>query len=101
MELNGLANLKVLMDELSTQLPNDDRLLIPMSKMYQQLELMNRYMVAYHQWSAGEIKLHNEEYQHVTKTRPPYWHEILANPKQFPTNHEVLNGSKQKEPQKV
>lgn len=101
MELNGLANLKILLDELTSQLPNDNRLLYPTAKMYQQLELLNRYMIAYESWAQGHLKEHALDYHHVVTNKPPFWHEVLANPKNFPTNHERLNGLKQKGQTKV
>jgi hypothetical protein len=100
-ELNGLANLKILLDELTDNLPNDDRVTVPAAKMYEQLELLNRYMVAYARWTAKEIEEHNSEYDHVTKTNPPRWHEVRMNPNRYPTNHEELDGLKQEKSKKV
>lgn len=101
MELNGLANIKLLMDEISEQLPNKDELLIPVAKVYKQLELMNRYLVAHETWMQKELNEHHSEYHHIAKTKPPFWHDILANPKSFPTLQERANGLKQKESEEV
>jgi len=96
-ELNGLANLKILLDQMTENLPNDDRVTIPAAKMYQQLELLNRYMVAHDAWSQ-ECMVRIMDGQTVNIANPPHWHEILANPKAFPTNHEVHGGPKQEKP---
>lgn len=97
-ELNGLANLKILLDEMTENLPNDDRVTVPAAKMYQQLELLNRYMVAIGtrlQASEKAMALNDINFE------IPYWHEVKANPKLFPTNHEVHGGSKQEKLEKV
>ncbi len=86
MELNGIANLILILrsEECSfeTEIMTDNGLeshqCIPqsqMEKIKQQLDLLERYMVAYNKAiSSG--------------TQTPYWHEILANPKAYPLNRE-------------
>ena len=82
MELNGVANLKILVDEVE-ELASHDMEVMPQAlqplidKMQEQLDLLERYMI---------------EYQHCTDPNNmelvTAWHEIKANPSKFPTNRE-------------
>jgi len=101
MELNGIANIKILLDQLAENLPNNDEVLVPVAKIYQQLDLMNRYMIAHDSWVQEQLRLHSEDYHHVVTTKPPAWHEVKANPKAFPTLQEKFDGLEQKERQEV
>ncbi len=74
-ELNGVANIKILMDELTNHAPNNDEILVPASKIYQQLDLLERYMLAVTDAvNKGE--------------KPPFWHEVRENKQNYPTNRE-------------
>lgn len=76
-ELNGVANIKILLDELVSNSPNNDEILVPATKIYQQLDLLERYMVAIGSYiSHGDLK----------DVRPPYWHEVRENKDQYPLN---------------
>jgi len=76
-ELNGVANIKILLDDLVRNAPNNDEVLIPAAKIYQQLDVLERYMVAIGQYiSHGDLK----------DTRPPYWHEVRENKELYPLN---------------
>jgi len=72
-EINGVANLTLLIDQLleehvpmKTQLEDDIK---------EQLILLERYMLA--QQAAKD-----------NNTTPPFWHEVRENPILYPTNRE-------------
>lgn len=78
-ELNGIANAQILLDELNhiaPSLTNDQYDCV--AKTYEQLELLERYMIAY-------SKAVREG------TEPPYWHEVRENPKAYPLNREITD----------
>jgi hypothetical protein len=61
------------MDQLFKQTPSLDECHITMAQIYQQLDLMERYMV--------------ELQKAVSEGRPPaYWHEIRQNKDSYPLN---------------
>lgn len=73
MELNGLANIKMILDR--AEIDDDSR-----KRIEAQLETMNRYMIA-----IGDV-LHANELE----VQP--WHEVRDNPEKYPTLHEKMNG---------
>jgi hypothetical protein len=74
MELNGVANMKMILDMMVEDYPYLDERLVEVSRLYKQLDLLERYMIAVSDYeNAGQVG----EY--------PMWHEILQNPKAFPT----------------
>ncbi len=77
-ELNGVANIKILLDQLvgSTDAGNDEALTAA-AKIYQQLDTLERYMVA-----IGKHIQHGD----LKDVRPPYWHEVRDNKDQYPLN---------------
>ena len=74
-ELNGLANIKILLDDLTSNSPNLDEVLVPAAKIYQQLDVLERYMLAVAD-AAREGRT------------PPYWHEVRENKDKYPLNKE-------------
>lgn len=72
-ELNGVANIKLLMDKLVKTMDNNDEQLIEVAKIYQQLDYMERYMVA-----IADAVQKNES--------NPFWHEIRTNKDSFRLN---------------
>jgi hypothetical protein len=74
-ELNGVANIKLLMDELTSNAPNNDEILVPAAKIYQQLDILERYMLAVAD-AANKAQV------------PPYWHEVRDNKQNYPLNKE-------------
>lgn len=90
-ELNGVANLKMLLDTALAEVESEDPVLVPMAKMYQQLDLLERYMVAV----AKTQKEMTETLRALSKSVPgvafnppkvPYWHEVYQNKDKFPLN---------------
>ena len=73
MELNGLANLHILVDQLDHL--NDHKQQAIRAAIKQQLDLLERYMVAY-----------ANAYDKVIDI--PAWHEVRENPKGYPLNRE-------------
>ena len=72
-ELNGVANIKMLMDHLLRGTPSLDECHITMAKIYQQLDLLERYMV--------------EVQRAVSEDRSPaYWHEVREHKDKYPLN---------------
>lgn len=72
-EINGVANLLILVDELAHSSRDFNKEVIVDIK--NQLDLLERYMLAY-----------NHAVNSETKT--PYWHEVRQNPILYPTNRE-------------
>ena len=78
-ELNGIANIKMIMD-FSIESHDDDGTLVitpdVLEQMQEQLDLLERYMLAY-----------NEAVNDNVST--PFWHEVTNNPSAYPTNNEI------------
>lgn len=78
MEVNGIANLHILLDNLNNDFAigpsiQQDGIRTDYHKAKEQLELLERYMVAYNTAI-------------IEGTQTPYWHDILANPIKYPLN---------------
>ncbi len=80
-ELNGIANIKILMDNLVATVPYKDETLVEAAAIYQQLDLMERYMVA-----IGKYIQHGD----LKDVRLPYWHEIRENKEMFELNNKKV-----------
>jgi hypothetical protein len=92
MELNGLANISILVSELKMAIElsdasNQEELSDHIDDIKQQLDLLNRYMTAV--GTALEKLGHSTENPVI-----PMWHEVRETPSEFPTNRERLSGSK-------
>jgi hypothetical protein len=76
MEINGVANIKMLL-ELETSNANGQVVMNKetMDSVKHQLEMLERYMLAF-----------NKALQ--SDSMNPYWHEVLRDPKLYPTNRE-------------
>lgn len=72
-ELNGIANIKMLADEVLKSSSHDDETLKNMALLYRQLDLTERYMLA-----VAEAARKGEA--------PPEWSEVASNPSRFPNN---------------
>lgn len=85
MELNGVANLSLMVDHLKSEMHTISPMAISemVTDMQQQLILLERYMIAYQAWSDRAIPAGA-----LLVTNAPAWHEVKANPKKFPTNRE-------------
>lgn len=89
MELNGIANITMLVQSLERSLLDrhplgaDDQHTIKAIK--QQLEYLNRYMIAYADY-ASAMQTGLECFQGpFDEVKHPIWHEILENPNKYPT----------------
>lgn len=74
-ELNGVANISLLI-QTHSQI-SDGNFIIPGSTMVlinEQLELLERYMIAYRDAVSNGVK-------------EPFWHEVRANPNLYPRNN--------------
>ena len=77
MELNGIANMIILLDELERCAPSlTSEQYDYVAKTHEQLDRLERYMLAY-----------NKAVREGTE--PPYWHEVRDNPAAYPTNREI------------
>jgi hypothetical protein len=74
-ELNGVANIKILTDEIreDAKKNNNEHVLNLTEKIDQQLDILERYILAVAD-SARKDKL------------PPYWHEVRENKQNYPLN---------------
>ena len=72
-ELNGVANLHLLVDKAF----NDHVPMITQVEQYikEQLILLERYMIAFSDSVSNQVE-------------PPKWHEVRENPSKYPTNKE-------------
>ena len=74
-ELNGVANIKILLDDLTSNSPNLNEVLVPATKIYQQLDVLERYMLA-----VADAASKGEP--------PPFWHDVRDNKNKYPLNKE-------------
>ena len=88
MELNGVANLHLLVEKLEGELKEYIPYSVPyqlamkdIKQMKKQLELLERYMIALDTLEDGE--------------EPPYWHEVRLNPERYRTRKEMMYSQKQ------
>ena len=72
-ELNGVANIAILLWQLENK---DVETSEVSSKIVKELDFLERYMLA--------LKFAAEN-----NTNPPAWHDIKANPENYPTNKEL------------
>jgi len=79
MEINGLVNMQILLDEYAGKHLVQAEFV---NKMREQLDLLERYLLAHDKWNREQLTA-------FVEGRPPYWHEVRANPKDFPTNKEL------------
>ncbi len=94
MEINGLANIKILVD-MAVMDNTESHTTIDVEvadKILEQLQLLERYMLAYEDAAEDTVgeAAHLECYQEI---KPPHWHEIKANPGKYPLLKEIMNGS--------
>ncbi len=93
MEINGVANIKMMIDSLQFRLDNKEPLDYEqlgkiLGDMKNQLDVLNRYMIA-----CGETvdtlqkNLRREGWENIEKI--PFWHEVRDNPKKYPTLSEI------------
>jgi hypothetical protein len=86
MELNGVANIKMMV-EMGIETKEIDPVLAIQIK--QQLVLLERYLLAYqdhqHSIKAGAYGAL------IVEIDEPRWHEVKANPQEYPTNAERSN----------
>ena len=78
MEINGIANLHIIVDGLYDKLKEagqDTKYSQDFIKIKEQLDLLERYMLAVKE-------------AHDNMSQVPYWHDIKANKKVFPLNRE-------------
>lgn len=75
-ELNGIANIKVLCDiEIGPiNVEDPDSVCKTLERIKQQADMLERYMIAC-------CKAMNEG------VAPPFWHEVRENPEKYPTNN--------------
>jgi hypothetical protein len=74
-ELNGVANIKMLMDELVANAQNNEGVMVYADKIYKQLDILERYMLA-----VADAARRSE--------RPPFWHDVRDNKDKYPLNKE-------------
>lgn len=75
MELNGVANIKMLLDGVKNKMVQDEELKEAAVDIYKQLEYLERYMKVYHLW-ANKLLWVLEFVYREEQNRPPYWHEV-------------------------
>jgi len=95
MELNGVANLKILIDEIGDfeGYENQDKLNVLVEKAQEQLLLLERYMLAY--TDAANDAIAESAYQECCQPiKAPMWHEVRENPTQYSTGRERVEAYK-------
>jgi hypothetical protein len=89
MEVNGVANIHLIVDaavEVGTM--NQ----YTASKIKEQLNLLERYMLAYADHCAS--KQAGSYGALIVKVEEPLWHEVRENPEQYPNGSERIAGIK-------
>ena len=72
MELNGVANIMILVDQITQESESNNHINVAI-KIKEQAEMLERYMLAF-----------NDAVNKQEKS--PYWHEIRENPSKYPRN---------------
>jgi hypothetical protein len=88
-ELNGVANIHLLVDQLAITSPED---LETFKQIKEQLVLLERYMLAVADHAAS-IKA-GAYGALIIGQEVPFWHEVRENPEQYPTGRERMAGMK-------
>jgi hypothetical protein len=83
MELNGIANITMILQEALETGKIDAAVYGDVSL---QLNLLNRYMIAYTDWTRDPYAL--------ALGRAPYWHEVREDFTKYPTLQERVQGIK-------
>jgi hypothetical protein len=94
MELNGVANLKILIDEIGEieAYENQDRMTVLVDKAREQLVLLERYMLAFQDHTSSiQAGAYGAK---IVGVEEPLWHEVRENPDQYPTARERIEGFK-------
>ena len=82
MELNGIANLQVLLGMLECHLPEDDEKIKEIIfQMRKETDCMHRYLA--------------KVADHVDSNKLPYWHKVKADPAKFPKLAEKFKSVKE------
>jgi len=95
MEINGIANIKILVDRaVRENTESHTSIDIELAdKINNQLDLLNRYMIAYAEHNRSAIAFQNfslaPEVDHMVEE--PKWHEVRENPEKYPTLTEKVN----------
>ena len=88
MELNGVANMKMLLESgAGSDMPTST-----LNALMEQLNLLERYMIAYGEHTQS-IKAGAYGALIIGK-EAPFWHEVRMNPEQFPNNRERIDNLK-------
>jgi len=90
MELNGVANIHMIVDSLFEKLTSgqiDKTVYEDISSIKDQLDLLERYMLAYKK-AAGNALVEAKFEYNLPDIKAPYWHEVKAEPSKFPNNRE-------------
>lgn len=91
-ELNGVSNIKILIESLYGTLKNESNEQF-LDDAKEELELLERYLVAFADNAEGAANA-AEYFQHAKYPEPPKWHEVKANPMKFPTLREIVTRKK-------
>lgn len=94
MELNGVANLHILVDKLHDELCeaglSTREIKKTLGDMKEQLDILERYMIAYTDIRDEFTVLGPADYK-LLEVSIPKWHEVRENRNQYPTNRERFN----------
>jgi len=98
MELNGIANIKIMIDRaVSENTESHTAISVELAdKINSQLEILNRYMVAYadHKRSVISFQKWPNESEIDYMVKEPLWHEVRESPTNYPTLSEKIEGDK-------
>lgn len=107
MELNGVANIKMLTDQIEELVKSNKSQFGEIGglahEIKQQLNTLERYMLAQEDYrrsvsfektyTKNEPGMWNHEYIRVFFEKPdPMWHEVRENPEKYPTLKERMSG---------
>jgi hypothetical protein len=91
MELNGLANIKMILQEALTHDKVDYDVY---EEVNTQLDLLERYMIAYSKRAENAVNAvcHGG---FLVQPEPLYWHEVRENITNYPTLREIVEEARQ------
>lgn len=83
MELNGVANIKLLTDHLRSELAENETIVKNFDKINEQLDVLERYMLAYGEYTEAIKNSLNCDKNDLncdknTPPKEPVWHEVRA-----------------------
>ena len=95
MEINGIANIKLLVEMGVMENVEHHQVIDPAlaDKIIEQLDTLERYMLAYKSTSDSLLKCAINRLDHNGSIKIPAWHDVRDNKDKYPLLRERMSGS--------